>query len=62
VETAIAKRKCHANKKHSIAPGEKHFAYDYGPLGRQNICKECASPILDIVEEQIRKVRKELES
>ena len=37
IEVATGIRKCHANKSHTISPGDKHLAV-YEAQVRENIC------------------------
>lgn len=59
VETAVGKRKCHTNSKHTIEPGEVHLAQDTA-TGRQNICLICAGKVLDVAEQELADIRAEL--
>jgi len=60
IEVAVKERKCHANSKHTIQPGEQHLA-EYDDAGsRQNICMECAAKVLNEADKHIAKLRKSL--
>jgi len=60
IETAHDRRRCHANKAHVIQPGEQHLAVYYKVPIRENICLECALPILNVAKLQLEKITKEL--
>jgi hypothetical protein len=59
VEIARERRKCHASKAHSIQTGEKHLAV-YEATGRQNICLQCARPVLNIAAAHLQETTDEL--
>lgn len=55
IESGNGSRKCHANSKHTIPPGEKHLAqYDDSGMVRENICKDCAPRVLAEIEGHLR--------
>jgi hypothetical protein len=59
VETAVGRRKCHTNSKHSIEPGDTHLAQETA-TGRHNICLACAGKVLDVAEQELADLRSEL--
>jgi hypothetical protein len=62
VETAKARRKCHRDKAHRIAMGEKCVVIRDGSFGAsKNYCVPCAREILDAASERIGALRNHLE-
>ena len=59
-EVAKAARTCDASKKHKIAAGEKHFAYEPVPRQRKNICMACAPAIIQRAQDHLSKIASEL--
>lgn len=60
VEEAKQERKCHADSKHKIAPGEAHLAHEVSANVRQNICLKCAGKVLDVAQQHLAAVRAQL--
>jgi hypothetical protein len=60
IETAVKERKCHADSKHKIAPGEMHLAHEVSTNVRENICLKCAGKILDLAQKHLATIRTQL--
>lgn len=59
-EVATRARKCDVSSNHEIKSGEKHFAYEKVPGQRKNICKLCAPKILNVAQEHLVALIKDL--
>ena len=59
VEEAARSRRCHRDRSHSIAAGEKSLGvYEEG--SRRNYCLSCAPAVLDAAEAKISRLRADL--
>jgi hypothetical protein len=62
VQAAGAKRTCARNRaKHSIAKGELFLLVKDGQGGYKNFCVTCAEPVLNKAQEDLDKLRVELQ-
>lgn len=59
VQQAAGRRTCHVDKSHVIEPGQRHLAV-YELTGRQNVCGECAGPVMTRALEHIADIRRQL--